>query len=249
MSVSGIAGSTVIVTGASRGFGRGTATAFVQAGARVVGLGRDGTALEKLHAELGDAFIAVTGDATGPELAAELVSRYQPSTVVLVAGAGPGLGPIQEQTWDTFRGTWEVDVRQVFHWVREALLRPLRPGSTVISFSSAAALRGSPLSGGYAGAKATIRFLASYAAAESESQGLGIRFPAVLPTLTPATALGASGVAAYAARQGVTTEEFVRGLGAILTPEQVGAAMVGLAGDPRQSHPAYLMSADGLTAL
>jgi hypothetical protein len=35
---------------------------------------------------------------------------------------------------------------------REALLAPLAPGSTVISLSSGAALCGSPLSGGYAGA-------------------------------------------------------------------------------------------------
>jgi NAD(P)-dependent dehydrogenase (short-subunit alcohol dehydrogenase family) len=52
-----------------------------------------------------------------------------------------------------------VDVQHAFHWTREALLRPLEPGSTVIAVSSGAALRGSPISGGYAGAKAAIRFL------------------------------------------------------------------------------------------
>jgi hypothetical protein len=45
-------------------------------------------------------------------------------------------------------------------------------------------VRGSPLSGGYAGAKATIRFLTGYAAAESERDGLGIRFASLLPQLT-----------------------------------------------------------------
>lgn len=55
----------------------------------------------------------------------------------------------------------------MFEWVREALLAPLAPGSTVITMSSGAALAGSPLSGGYAGAKAAIRFPTSYAAAES----------------------------------------------------------------------------------
>jgi 3-oxoacyl-[acyl-carrier protein] reductase len=38
----------------------------------------------------------------------------------------------------------------------------LRPGSRVVVFSSGAALGGSPLSGGYAGAKATQRFIAAY---------------------------------------------------------------------------------------
>ena len=85
-------------------------------------------------------------------------------------------------------------MQQVFHWTREALLRPLEPGSVVVAFSSGAAVAGSPLSGGYAGAKATIRFMASYAAEESERSGLGIRFVSVLPQLTPATDLGATAV-------------------------------------------------------
>ena len=72
----------------------------------------------------------------------------------------------------------------------------------VIALSSGAAVNGSPLSGGYAGAKATIRFLTRYAAAESERAGLGIRFISLLPKLTPATDLGSAAVAAYAARDG-----------------------------------------------
>jgi hypothetical protein len=42
-------------------------------------------------------------------------------------------------------------VQHAFHWIREALLLPLRPGSTVVAMSSGAAVAGSPLSGGYAG--------------------------------------------------------------------------------------------------
>jgi len=58
---------------------------------------------------------------------------------------------------------------------------PLAPGSIVITLSSGAALRGSPLSGGYAGAKAAIRWLTAYAAQESGREGLGIRFVSLLP--------------------------------------------------------------------
>jgi hypothetical protein len=71
-----------------------------------------------------------------------------------------------------------------------------------VAFSSGAAVNGSPLSGGYAAAKATIRFIASSAAAESGRNALGIRFTSVLPQLAPETALGAAAVAADAARQG-----------------------------------------------
>jgi hypothetical protein len=58
-------------------------------------------------------------------------------------------------------------------------------------------------SGGYAGAKATIRFITSYAAGESQRASFGIRFVSVLPQLTPATELGAAATAAYAAREGL----------------------------------------------
>ena len=135
-------------------------------------------------------------------MAGELIDKYRPGVLVLNAGATPLPRPIQHHTWETFSRNWDVDVAHVFHWTREALLAPLEPGSTVVTLSSGAALFGSPLAGGYAGAKAAIRFLTSYAADESRRAGLGIRFVSLLPQLTPATALGAVFAAAYAAREG-----------------------------------------------
>jgi len=236
-----ITGATAIVTGASRGFGRGIATALTQAGARVVGVARDTGRLAEVRAALGEAFIPVTGDAADPDMAGRLVDEYRPGLLVLNAGATPLPRTIQRHTWETFGRNWEVDVRHVFGWVREALLAPLAPGSTVITLSSGAALNGSPLSGGYAGAKATIRFITSYAAAESERDGLGIRFVSVLPQLTAATSLGARYVAAYAARAGASGPS-----GAALTTEQAGAAIASLAADPALDQPAYLVTAAGL---
>jgi len=247
MSSNQIAGTVAIVTGASRGFGRAIATALVRAQVKVVGVARDGQALEKLRADLGEGFIPVAGDAADPDLAGGLLAEYRPGTLVLNAGATPVTRPIQEHTWDTFRATWEVDVQQAFHWVRAALLLPLAPGSTVLSFSSGAAVAGSPLSGGYSGAKATVRFISAYAGGESERGGLGIRFVSLLPMLTAQTDLGAVGVAAYAARQGVDVPTFLSGMGPALTPAKVGEEVLGLAGDPSQTHPAYRLTAAGLS--
>jgi NADP-dependent 3-hydroxy acid dehydrogenase YdfG len=166
---------------------------------------------------------------------------------VLNAGAAPLSRPLQQHTWQTFSSNWNVDVQHVFHWLREALLTPLAPGSTVIAMSSGAALRGSPLSGGYAGAKATIRFITSYAAAESERGGLDIRFISVLPQLTPATALGATAVAAYAAREGMEVDAYLERSGPALTPEQAGEAFLALASDPGRAAGGYLLTAAGLS--
>ena len=128
--------------------------------------------------------------------------------MVLNAGATPVAASLSEQTWETFSTNWQTDVRQAFNFARASLLAPLDPGSVVVMISSAAALRGSPLSGGYAGAKATVKYISSYATAEAESRSLGLRFVAILPMLTPATELGAAGVAAYAEHAGITVGAF-----------------------------------------
>jgi NAD(P)-dependent dehydrogenase (short-subunit alcohol dehydrogenase family) len=249
MSYDQLSGTTALVTGASRGLGRGVAVSLANAGAAVVGVGRDRTRLEDLRAELGDRFTPLPADAADPVEASHLIDRYAPRLVVLAAGAAPAIRPLQLQTWPSFSRNWEVDVQQVFNWAREALLRPLDPGSVVIAFSSGAAIAGSPLSGGYAGAKATIRYITSYAAEESQRNGLGIRFMSVLPQLTPETELGAMAVAGYAARAGQDVAEFAAARGPALTPAGAGQAIVGLATDPASSSGAYLLTAVGLKEL
>jgi NAD(P)-dependent dehydrogenase (short-subunit alcohol dehydrogenase family) len=242
-------GTTALVTGAGRGFGRAVATALTAAGADVVGVARDRAALEDLKSELGGAFVPVPADATDPALATRLLAGHRPRTVVLNAGARPVSRPLHHHTWETFSRNWESDVRHVFHWVREAMLLPLAPGSTIIAVSSAAALGGSPLSGGYAGAKAAIRFIAAYAATESERDGSGLRFTALLPSLTPATDLGAEAVAAYAGREGVPVETFLGRLGTILTPQRVATAVLDLATTATTPRAAYRLTAGGLVPL
>ena len=244
-----LTGTTTIVTGARRGFGRAIAEALSAAGAHVVGVARSGAQLDQLRDELGDTFTPVAADAADPAVAGRLIDEYQPNTLVLCAGASPTMSPLHEQTWESFSQTWHVDVAQAFHWSRHALRRPLAPGSSVIAMSSGAALNGSPLSGGYAGAKAAVKFIADYAAIESARAGLGITFVSVLPRLTPATELGAKAVAAYAGRQGVDVDAFVQAGGPPLTAEQVGRSVLEVAGGEHRDHGAYLLTATGLSAL
>jgi NAD(P)-dependent dehydrogenase (short-subunit alcohol dehydrogenase family) len=242
-----LSGTTALVTGASRGFGRAIAVALSSRGAHVTGVARDHGRLEELRAQLGGTFTPVAADAADPVAAGQLLGKHRPRTLVLNAGAAPLPRPVHRQTWQTFSRNWDVDVQHVFNWTREALLLPLPPGSVVIAVSSGAAVNGSPLSGGYAGAKATIRFIASYAADESGRNELGIRFSSVLPQLTPETELGAAGVAAYAARLGVGIPAFLDRLGPALAPEQVGTAIADIATGAADDRDAYLLTATGLS--
>jgi NAD(P)-dependent dehydrogenase (short-subunit alcohol dehydrogenase family) len=260
--MSDLSDSTTIVVGASRGLGRGIATAFAGNGARVVAVARTAAALAELAAGTGAGAsgagtgagvgaiqpeVADAGDATVP---ASLLDRYEPRTVIVVAGATPHIRPLQQQTWETFSVNWHTDVRIAFHWLREALLKPLRPGSRVVVVSSGAALAGSPLSGGYAGAKATQRFITGYAQDEANRAVLGITFTAVLPQITPLTGLGEPAVRAYAARGGQSVQEYLKDKGEPLSPEAAGAALVELVrADPATVAPGYLLTGTGLREL
>ncbi len=239
---------TTIVVGASRGLGRGITTAFAEAGAPVIAVAR--TAAPLADQSAGGGIRAEIADAVDPTVAGSLLDRYEPTAVIVVAGASPFLRPLQDHTWETFSVNWHTDVRIAFEWVREALLKPLRPGSRVIVISSGAALQGSPLSGGYAGAKATQRFIAAYAQEEATRAGLGITCTAVLPRLTPLTDLGRPAVRGYAARSGQSEQEYLQQFGEPLTPEVAGAALVELV---RKDAPtvaqAYLLTSAGLQTL
>lgn len=242
--MSELTGTTTLVVGASRGLGRGIAGALAGAGSSVVAVARTAHAPDRpdIRTEVADA-----ADAATP---GRLLDRYRPDAVIVVAGATPPLRPLQEHTWETFSVNWHADVRIAFAWLRESLLRPLRPGSRVVVVSSGAALAGSPLSGGYAGAKATQRLITGYARDEAERAGLGITFTAVLPRLTPLTALGRPAVEAYAARAGMSEVEYLRHQGEPLTAEGAGTAVVELlTADAASVGPAYLLTAAGLKPL
>jgi len=244
-----LTGRKVLVVGASRGLGRGIAEAFGQAGADVVAVARGGTRLDELvnsHGRIN----AEVADATDPAVAGTLLERHQPDILALVAGAPPLPRRLQDYTWETFSANWNTDVRIGFHWLREVLLLPLKPGSRVLVMGSGASLGGSPLSGGYAGAKATLRFIADYAGQEARRAGLGISFSTVLPRLTDATDLGRPYVVAYAARAGVTEAQFLSQMGARVTPAAAGQAFVQLATAEEASLAlAYLLTGDGLQPL
>ena len=239
-----LADRRAIVIGASRGLGRGVAEAFLFEGASVVAVARDTNPLNEL-ASRHKALQIEAADASDAAVPGKLLRQHRPDIVALVAGAAPSLRPLHQQTWESFSTNWNADVRMTFNWLREVLLLPLGPGSQVIVMSSGAAVMGSPLSGGYAGAKATQRFMADYAAQEARRADLQINFSAVMPRLTPLTDLGKAATEAYAARMGIAEAEYLQQLGKPVTAEVAGRAFVSLATGGMPAG-AYMLTADGL---
>ena len=78
MSTASLAGSTSIVTGASRGFGRAVAVALAANAADVVGVARDHAALQDLQRQLGSSFTPVVADVADDTVASRLIAECQP---------------------------------------------------------------------------------------------------------------------------------------------------------------------------
>ena len=174
----------------------------------------------------------------------------RPDVLVVTAGAFPPAAPLHEQSWREFSVNWEVDVKVAFHFSKAALALPLPAGSTVILISSGAALAGSPISGGYAGAKRTQIFIANYAQKESDRLKLDIRFMALAPRMMPDSELGKHAVAGYARYLGVSEADFIRSMDSPPTSADVAAGALELVTHPdRSKGKVFVVSGKGLEAV
>src|SRR6266404_2037220 len=221
---------TVVVTGGSRGLGLGLVEALVSRGARVTVVARDQAALAAVKQRLGVAVIPA--DITDKEAAQRILAEVRPDIVVLNAGATPRMGRLDQVSSADFTATWETDVKAGLYWIQAALNLPLKPGSRVLVGSSGAAENGSPLSGGYAGAKRMLWFMAKYANGIAKQKGLGIRFQAIVPLqIIGGTGVGDAGASAYARSMGIEPEAFLARFGAPMPPRQFGDHVVAVLDD------------------
>jgi NAD(P)-dependent dehydrogenase (short-subunit alcohol dehydrogenase family) len=240
----------VLITGGSRGLGLGVVEALVAHHANVTVVARDSARLMELKARLGVSIIA--GDATDPMLAESALREVRPSALVLNAGATPTMAPLHQQTWESFSKNWNTDVKAAFHWIQSALNLPLERGARVLISSSGAAIEGSPLSGGYAGAKRMTWLMAGYANGVAKDLNLGIRFQALLlRQIVGTTELGRAAAEAYAHRKGVSTEAFLAGFGKPLGQRDYGEHIATLLTDPQyESSTAFAIRGEtGIQAL
>jgi NAD(P)-dependent dehydrogenase (short-subunit alcohol dehydrogenase family) len=224
----------VVVTGGSRGLGLGLVEALVARGAQVTVVARSADALESVRARLGVA--TIPADVTDETAARRILAEVRPDILVLNAGAKPRMGGLDQITWADFTTTWETDVKAGLHWLQAALNLPLKPGSRVLVGSSGAAVNGSPLSGGYAGAKRMLWFMAKYANVVAKQKELGIRFQAIVPQqMFGGTGVGDAGSQAYARANGLEPEAFLARNYAPMSPREFGEKVVSALEDPKDN--------------
>jgi NAD(P)-dependent dehydrogenase (short-subunit alcohol dehydrogenase family) len=241
-----LADRNMVVIGGSRGVGRRIVESAIHNGARVLAVARQEGPLRQLAQEVSGAEV-LSLDATDEGAPSKVFNVLRPDILVLGGGAFPPAAPLHELSWREFAVNWESDVKIAFHFCKAALSRPLPAGASVILISSGAALAGSPVSGGYAGAKRTQIFIANYAQKESDRLGLGLRFTALAPRIMPDTELGKHAVAGYSRYLGVSGTNFVQGMASPPTASDVAKAVIELVTNPDRSKGyVFIVSGKGL---
>lgn len=239
-------GKKMVVIGGSRGVGRYIVEAGVRSGAQVLAVARKPGPLHQLSVDV-PGVATLTLDAREEAAPAKTFEMLEPDILVVGGGARPSLCPVHEQSWQQFSANWENDVRIAFNFCKAVLQQPLPKGTSVVLLASGAALAGSPLSGGYAGAKRTQIFIANYSQKESDRLGLGLRFMAVAPRFIPDTDLGKCAIAAYSHYLGISAADFLRGMVEPPTSFGVAKAIVELVLNPDRSlGDLFLVSGKGL---
>jgi len=152
---------TILITGATAGFGEAAARKFVAGGWRAVGTGRRGDRLRKVQDELGGNFLPLEIDMRDREAVESLARLEAPwgevDLLLNNAGLAPPTDPLSETDWQRIETVIDTNVTGLV-----ALTRALLPGlierkGQIINLSSVAATY--PYKGGavYAGTKAFVR--------------------------------------------------------------------------------------------
>jgi serine 3-dehydrogenase (NADP+) len=152
---------TILITGATAGFGEAAARKFVAGGWNAIGTGRRGDRLKSLQEELGDAFLPLEIDMQDRD-AVESLGRLSPpwSEIDLLlnnAGLAPPTDPLPETEWDRIETVIDTNITGLVALTRALLPKLVERRGQIINLSSVAATY--PYKGGavYAGTKAFVR--------------------------------------------------------------------------------------------
>ena len=152
---------TILITGATSGFGRASARRFAEGGWQVIGTGRRADRLRELSEEIGEAFLPLEIDMRDHEAVESLAKLSPPwgeiDLLLNNAGGAPPTTPLPETDWARLQQVIDTNVTGLVVLTRALLPKLIERRGSIINLSSVAATY--PYKGGavYAGTKAFVR--------------------------------------------------------------------------------------------
>ena len=238
----------VLITGATAGIGAATAEAFAAAGARLILTGRTTTAGEELAGRLrarGVRVKFVTGDVSKEEsvrswIAAAVRAFGRLDIAVNNAGVEGALGPVTEQTAETYGATFDTNVLGTLLCMKHELRVMQEQGKgSIVNISSTYGHEGAAGASVYAGSKHAVEGMTKSAALEAAASG--VRVNAIAPGPTDTGMLDRfTGTAEIKARlaSGVP-------LGRVGQPAEIAEAIAFLVSDKASFITGQIVTADG----
>jgi NAD(P)-dependent dehydrogenase (short-subunit alcohol dehydrogenase family) len=170
---------TIFITGASRGFGRIWAEAFLKRGDKVIATARNTASLDALKQQYGDAVLTLPLDVNDRKAAFDAVAKAKAhfGTIdVIINNAGYGLiGTIEENSEKEVRDQIETNVFGLL-WVTQAALPILREQGHghIVQVSSVLGVATLPVLGIYNATKFAVEGISETLAAEVKEFGINI---------------------------------------------------------------------------
>lgn len=228
-------GLTVLISGATGGFGAVAARRFAAEGARLVLTDLHQEKLDKLAAEIGGDVVVRAGDVGEPKLHRDLVELAVAKFGALdVAVNNAGVANPQRRLEDTpddeVRWIIEIDLLAVF-WAMKAQIPAMDTrkggrGGAIVNIASLAGIAGAPTLSAYVAAKHGVVGLTRTAAAENARRG--IRVNAICPAYARTPMVEQGLLAGSEGREAEAEAQLVRGvpMRRLGTPEEVVEAIL-----------------------
>lgn len=170
---------TILITGASRGFGKLWAEAFLKRGDRVAATARNIETLNELTEKYGDAILPIELDVNNREACFTAVNKVKEkfgNIDVVINNAGYGLfGAIEETSEQEARNQMETNFFGLL-WVTQAVLPIMRAQKNghIIQVSSFLGLVSLPVLGLYNASKFAVEGLSETLATEVKEFGINV---------------------------------------------------------------------------